>query len=203
MIWHLHEHRHLLSATAFHATSAQEADDIRRAGFLQPIAILPNGVRPPSQPEPPRSLLFDTLPKLPPKRIALFMSRLHPKKGPVELIQAWSSQPPSLLQDWHLVLAGPDLDHYRPAILHAISQSAQARTITLLPEVSGALKHALLHHAELFVLPTHEENFGNVIAESLAHATPVLTTRRHPGKFCKPSAAAGGLKTTRKLSVTP
>jgi glycosyltransferase involved in cell wall biosynthesis len=46
--------------------------------------------------------------------------------------------------------------------------------------LSGQSKASALSNADLFVLPTHSENFGMVIAESLAHAVPAITTKEAP-----------------------
>ena len=42
--WWLFQHRDLKYATALHATAQSEADQLRRLGFKQPIAVIPNGV---------------------------------------------------------------------------------------------------------------------------------------------------------------
>lgn len=178
----LRERRDLATAAAFHATSPTEAEDIRRAGWHQPIAIIPNGVDPAPAPLPPPSALDNLVPRAKGKRVALFLSRLHPKKGAVELVTAWSAQSDAARHGWHLILAGPDLSGHRPAIEAAIRLDRDPASVSLIPCVEGASKHALLHNADIFILPTKEENFGIVIAEALAHGTPVLTTQSAPWK---------------------
>ena len=43
--------------------------------------------------------------------------------------------------------------------------------------VGGALKISLYEWADVFVLPTSQENFGLVLPEALACRTPVITTK--------------------------
>lgn len=180
LLWHLREKNDLASVTAFHATSRQEAEHIRQAGFQQPIAVIPNGVTVPSAPSLITSPLETSVSALKGKRLALFLSRIHPKKGIIELVQAWSLLPQSLRNEWLLVIAGPDLTQHLPEVEAAIQKYAVSESILIHPSVSGDFKQALLTRAELFVLPSHEENFGIVVAEALAHGTPALTTHGTP-----------------------
>jgi glycosyltransferase involved in cell wall biosynthesis len=182
LVFHLREKANLEWATAFHATSSAEASDIRNAGFEQPIAVIPNGVDLPAKAAPSRAFLDEALPETSGKRIALFVSRLHPKKGIAELLGAWASLNAVNRFGWHLVVSGPDLSGYRSTIQSLILQDPDPASISLTGEVEGDLKQALLHHADFFVLPTKEENFGIVIAESLAAGTPVITTHAAPWK---------------------
>ncbi|MDZ4787514.1 MAG: glycosyltransferase [Blastochloris sp.] len=172
-VWHLREHRDLLSTTAFHATSAEEAADIRALGLQQPIAIIPNGVDIPT--------LLDRNPSSP-KRRAIFLSRLHPKKGLQELIQAWASLPEKLQQTWQLKIAGTGPEAYRNLLQKSIQEHGLSSSTELCGEVSGLQKQQMLEEAEILILPSYEENFGIVIAEALAHGTPVLTTQATPWK---------------------
>src|ERR1035437_5313496 len=97
----------LNGAACIRATSQMEADNIRLAGYVNPVAIIPNGVEIPEFP----------LPKIKktsgqPRR-ALFLSRIHPKKGLLNLVKAWAEIQKSeirnqKLSDWELVIAGPD-----------------------------------------------------------------------------------------------
>jgi len=180
ILWHFREEGDIRSAAAFHATSNAEADDIRRAGFHQPVAVLPNGVAFPEGPARDRGWLDTAHPEFRGKRLALFLSRLHPKKGADELLVEWSRLEPALRAGWHLVVAGPDLTGYRVLLEKLRDLDPHPEDITFTGNVQGDFKEALLHHAEFLVLPTKEENFGIVVAESLAAGTPVITTRNAP-----------------------
>jgi glycosyltransferase involved in cell wall biosynthesis len=160
----------LRRAACLRATSRAEALSIREAGFGNAIAIIPNGVRCPSQ-----------LPQSEPSEVrnVLFLSRLHPKKGLLNLIQAWAAVRPA---KWKLSIVGPD------ECGHLAKVKALARTLGLedkvhfLGEIWGEAKMDLFLRSDLFVLPSFSENFGLVVAEALACGVPVITTRATPWK---------------------
>ena len=178
--WHAFERGNLRSAAAFHATSDAESAAIRAAGFRQPIAMIANGVAFPESAHPPgRGLLEDRFHSLRGVRWLLFLSRLHPKKGIAELLSAWQ-----LLEaahpEWHLVLAGPDLDGYGESMRRQCAGLGLEERVTFTGMLKGDAKESALGNAELFVLPTHSENFGIAVAEALAHGMPAITTRGAP-----------------------
>ena len=167
--WRLYQRTDLATATALHATSAGEAEEIRRAGLCQPIAIIPNGVELPPRCE------RTTVPRSP--RRALFLSRLHPKKGPDVLLEAWAAvRPPG----WELVIAGPDETGIGARLERRAAELALTDSVSFRGPVDDEEKWALYSTAELFVLPTRSENFGLVIAEALASGLPVITTKAAP-----------------------
>jgi glycosyltransferase involved in cell wall biosynthesis len=106
----------------------------------------------------------------------LFLSRLHPKKG-VELLLSAAAQLRSEGLAFRLLIAGPGEPGYRAGL----EQQARAERIDDRTEwlgmVRGPAKPALYASADVFVLPTFQENFGLVLAEAMASATPVVTTR--------------------------
>jgi len=167
--WLAYQRRDLRTATAFSATSAAEARAIRAARLDQPIAVIPNGIHVPDA-----SAAFS---REAPERVALFMSRLHPKKGLLDLVEAWDRVRPA---GWRLVIAGPDEGDYRRVVETAIGQTKCVDRISMVGSLEGDAKHAALMSAQLFVLPSYSENFGIVVGEALASGVPVVTTKATP-----------------------
>ncbi|MDH4395553.1 MAG: glycosyltransferase [Limnobacter sp.] len=158
----------LKSASMFVATANQEAQSIRNLGYLQPIAVIPNGVdvKPLSKP-------------ILPKRVKtiLFLSRLHPIKGLLDLVEAWSvSRQPG----WKIVIAGGDEEGHRESVEALIKVKGLKSDFEFTGFVDGKRKQSCFDTATLFVLPTYSENFGIVVAEALANGLPVITTKGAP-----------------------
>ena len=118
------------------------------------------------------------------KRI-LFLSRLHPKKGIDNLIKAWAKIKCEIGQGgvngWKIEIVGEDSF---PGYGEELRRQCVAMGVDDYFEFRGALygdeKELAYARARLFVLPSHSENFGSVVVESLANGTPVITTTGTP-----------------------
>jgi glycosyltransferase involved in cell wall biosynthesis len=182
MAWHLFERANLRSTALFHATSEMEVRSLRKLGLHQPIAVIPNGVEiPDREATPDRESLERKHPELAGKRWLLFLSRIHPKKGVSELLRVWREIERDFSQ-WHLIVAGPDLDGYQSRLRREAVDSKIANRVTFAGMLSGPDRKAAFANADIFVLPTHSENFGIAIAEALAFGLPVITTKGAPWK---------------------
>lgn len=180
IVWYLFEQNNLTAARLFHATSEAEARSLRALGLCQPIAVIPNGIDLPDlAATPDRANLESKFPELTGKSWLLFLSRLHEKKGVIQLLSAWS-EASYRFPDWQLILAGPDLDGYGEVVRQKIDALGIASRVTLTGMLKGEDKLCALGNASLFVLPTHSENFGIAVAEALAHRCPVITTKGAP-----------------------
>lgn len=165
----VYQERDLQSAKVLIATSEAEFANIRSVGLRQPVAIIPNGTHLDTS-----SIAIDRTPR---RKEAVFLSRIHPKKGLPNLLAAWAKLRP---QDWRLILAGPDEAGHLKEMRSLAAHLGIANEVEFVGEMDDAGKRKLLDSARLFVLPTHSENFGVVVAEALAHGVPVITTKGAP-----------------------
>lgn len=168
IFWPIYQKRVLKNAACLHATAKSEYEDIRRMGFTQPVAIIPNGIDIPQ-------LLTATAPKF---RTLLFLARINPIKGLDMLLPAWQAVQDKFPQ-WQLQIVGPDSRGY----LQTVKQMAidlQLKRIEFSGLLTGDAKFMAYQNAELFILPSYTENFGMSIAEAMASGTPVITTKGTP-----------------------
>ncbi len=112
-----------------------------------------------------------------PKRV-LFLGRIHPTKGVDRLLEAWHRLGEAT-RDWELIIAGP-LDQPYAESMIALKNRLGLSAVSFLGEVTGDAKQQLYSSSNLFVLPTHSENFGMAVAEALAHGIPAIVTRGAP-----------------------
>jgi glycosyltransferase involved in cell wall biosynthesis len=166
--WRSYQRRDLSRASILVATSAQEEHAIRRAGLRLPIAIIPNGID-----LPPETMAVNKSGT----KMALFLSRIHPKKGLLNLVAAWAKTRP---EGWTIVVAGPDEGGHRRDLESAIHRAGVGDQFVFAGPVAGEEKADLYRNADLFILPTFSENFGLVVAEALAYGVPVITTKGAP-----------------------
>ena len=164
VFWAFFQRAALRAATCFHATCVAEYEDIRRAGFTQPVCLLPHGV---DLPEP------QTLARA--RRQVLFLGRVHEQKGMGTLLRAWKAVEGSF-EDWDLEIVGRD---ERNAFAGMARRLGVQRAFFRGP-LYGIEKTKALQRADLFVMPSESENFGLAVAESLAAGTPVIVTRGTP-----------------------
>ena len=170
LAWLAYQKRDLNRATALHATADSEAEVIANLGLLPRVVVLPNGVDIPAA-----TVNHTRAPDQP--RTALFLSRIHPKKGLDRLIDAWKAVRP---QGWRLRIHGSGASGYCDEVARRIARSGLERQISLEGPLYGVAKTRAFTSADAFLLPSHSENFGIVVAEALAHGVPVLTTTATP-----------------------
>lgn len=194
----LYQYWSLRKADLIHVTAQSEVEDIKRLGLKNEIVIAPLGVRVKgesvhSQPQPSTSTSAS--------KTLLFVSRVQRKKGLPNLLDAWSRLPDDLKKAWAIRIVGPDQDNHTAELmaqcetlgltyldqegkLHSPtpthnSHSTQPEVAFVGPKYDEELD-AEYRNADLFVLPTHSENFGSVVIEALARSVPVVCTKGTP-----------------------
>jgi glycosyltransferase involved in cell wall biosynthesis len=171
LLWPL-QRRALARADLLHATSDVEYQEIREQGFTAPVVVIPNGIDVPALPS--EGVRTDA----PSMRTLLFLSRIHPTKGLDRLLHAWA-QLQEIHPDWCLVVAGHGETAHVEQVKSLAHQLGLQRITFPGPRYGEAKAHAY-RCADLFVLPTHSENFGMVVAEALAHGCPSVVSKGAP-----------------------
>ncbi|PRX09053.1 UNVERIFIED_ORG: glycosyltransferase involved in cell wall biosynthesis [Martelella mediterranea] len=120
-----------------------------------------------------RRALLSLLPDLAGKEYLLFLSRIHPKKACDDLIRAFKAVT-SLEPELQLVIAGPDQIGWQKELEALADEFGIAQRVHWPGMIQGDVKAAAFADARAFVLPSHQENFGLVVAEALSAGTPVL-----------------------------
>lgn len=171
--WSLVQLPSLSSVTCFHATASNEYEDIRRLGFRQPVAIIPNGIDIP----PPLNKSTGGM------RTLLFLGRIHPVKGLDMLLPAWGAVQ-ARFPDWRLRIVGSDDGYYGISgyldKMRRLSEQLGLQRIEFAGALHGDAKWKAYTDADIFVLSTYSENFGMSVAEALAAGTPAIVSKGAP-----------------------
>lgn len=168
LMWWVWQRSAVGASDCFHATAEHEMRDIRNAGFRAPVAIIPNGIDvPPRIPRNPTS-----------RRRLLFLGRLDPIKRIDVLLKSWK-RVQGTVPDWELQIVGVGpKDHV--AALKRLAKGLGVHRVCFAGPAYGQQKSAAFREADLFVLPSHCENFAIAVAEALVHEVPAIVTKGAP-----------------------
>jgi glycosyltransferase involved in cell wall biosynthesis len=185
LYWPFAEYRVLRDAAAVLFTSEEERLEARKSfwPYRAKEKVAGFGIEPPPPPDPTQTkLFFQEHPALEGKRLILFLGRIHEKKGCDLLLRAFravlSRVNPREFLDLHLVIAGPHDSRYGAKMLRLARRLSLDQHVTWTGMLSGDLKWGAFRAAEVFILPSHQENFGVSVAEALACRCPVLISNR-------------------------
>ena len=207
----LYQDRDLKKAAALHATAVSEAEQFRKLGFKNYCIVSPNGVNLPGR---------ELERRVGVGRRALFVSRMHPKKGVLELVEAWARVKPESwccelvytvnsdeerayeqkVKDRILALGMSYQD--KEGNIHSPTPTQDSNFIFTGP-LDDEKKWKAYARADLFILPTYSENFGIVIAEALWAGVPVITTKGTPWSELVGAPISSGRKESDDLAPTP
>lgn len=199
--WYLYQRHDLRRATCFHATSDLEVQWIRERGFNQSCCVVPLGTHLPdlqNKLENDRNPLFSRRAE---KKLALFVGRIYPVKNLGTLIRAFAEARRKMnAADWRLILAGPDQAGHKSELVQLVRslrltvadlvnshvdavefiRNEMDSDILFTGPVLGDQKDALYRCADIFVLPSHTENFAGVVVDALAFGVPVMVSDKTP-----------------------
>lgn len=182
MTGRLWEYENLRRASCLRVTSADELRSVRSLNLKNPVALIPHGIDAEDYASLPSRLEAEAmLPALEGKRVLLFLSRVHPKKGLPLLLRAWHALGRER-HDWLLAIAGPDERGHTDDLKLLADEMELSESVAFTGALFGKEKLAAYALADLFVLPSYSENFGVSVAEALSAGLPVVTTTGTPWK---------------------
>jgi glycosyltransferase involved in cell wall biosynthesis len=176
LYWPWGDYRVLRDAAAVCFTTEEERISAGRSFWLYRAKEVVAGlgiIAPPTDRIRQTSAFHERFPALRGKRLALFLGRIHRKKGCDLAVRAFA-EVLACEADWHLVLAGPDQVGWQAELERMAQSLGIGGRVTFTGMISGDEKWGALQAADFFFLPSHQENFGVVVAEALACGLPVL-----------------------------
>jgi glycosyltransferase involved in cell wall biosynthesis len=169
----------LAGAGAIIATAERERDELIAGGLAaDKIVLRRNGVEAPAT-FPGRGGFRRDLNIPQEAQLVLFLGRLSQKKSPDLLLKAFAglgAPGATGLSALHLALVGPDESGMKARLQQMATQLGVRERVHFSPPLEGGAKWAAYRDADIFVLPSQNENFGNTAAEAVAAGTPVIVT---------------------------
>jgi glycosyltransferase involved in cell wall biosynthesis len=180
LYWPWAEYRLLRDAKAVFFTCEEERILARKSFWLYKVreAVINYGTgMPPNNANQLKEIFFAQYPQLKNKRLFLFLSRIHEKKGCDLLVAAFAKV---AMQDerLHLVMAGPCNSDLIDKLKMQANQLGITDRVTWPGMLQGDMKWGAFYASEAFVLSSHQENFGIAVAEALACGLPVLISNK-------------------------
>jgi glycosyltransferase involved in cell wall biosynthesis len=179
-MYHLAWGRRLLQgASAVIATSNQEVEELSAGGVSRAkIVLRRNGVEVPAR-WPERGTFRKAQRISPDEKLVLFLGRLSAKKSPDLLLRAFAELSGAFAGiPLRLVFAGPDESGLKTQLDQMASQLGVRSKVQFTGPIFDQSKWAAYRDADVFVLPSQNENFGNTAAEAVAAGTPVIVTEQ-------------------------
>jgi glycosyltransferase involved in cell wall biosynthesis len=185
LAWLFYQKYDLETASLLHSTAESEAEQFVRLGLTCAVTTIPNGVEILGTPKFKNATICEERKSYDdvryatcsPTRTALFLSRIHPKKGLPLLVDTWAKVRPA---GWRMLVAGPDEGGHRAKVEMLVRHAGLSGEWEFCGSLEGSKKRSAYENADLFILPTYSENFGIAVAEALAHGLPVITTHGAP-----------------------
>lgn len=166
----LYQNSALKKVDYFHSTAQSELNNIRNYGYMKPCVVISNGIKIDNINTKEKFNLGNC-------RHLLFLSRVHPKKGINLLIEAVSELN---YKNIKITIAGNGDLKYVTKLIELTKSKGVESIFNFVGPLYENEKEKMFLTADVFILPTHSENFGIVVAESLLFGIPVVTTQGTP-----------------------
>jgi glycosyltransferase involved in cell wall biosynthesis len=202
IFWHAELKTMLTNAAAIHYTAEGEQQAVEESLNVNHGIVIPLGIETPRAQTSPAIKEFASQVGWMKSPYVLVLSRLLPTKGLDLLLEAFLSliKLPEF-QSWRLVLAGKGSAPY-VASLKRKAENRPGRNAVIFPGwLDGEMKDAALRNASLLALPSHHENFGLCVIESLSYGVPVLISPHVNLAPDVQSAGAGWISANDKYSI--
>lgn len=176
LVGRMYEDAHLHGSACLHALCDAEFEAIRTYGLRNPVCVIPNGIDLPDSLAAAVPVWHDLLPTN--ARVLLYLGRIHPKKGLVNLLHAWKLTQQGSFDDrsWVLAVAGWDQAGHEAELKSLASSLGISNSVFFVGPQFDNAKHASYARADAFVLPSFSEGLPMVVLEAWAHGLPVVKT---------------------------
>ena len=179
LAYYVFEKTNLERARLLIACSNEEYLNLKIMFPSKDIAIIPNGVSEDFYLANSKNDYFNRDKYLGRKNM-LFLSRIHPLKGLVRFLKVYASIDKETRENWNIIIAGIDQDNHSQELNKIVKDLKISDFVYFEGEKFKDEKVNIMSSADLFILPTFNENYGIVVAESLSRGVPVLTTKGAP-----------------------
>lgn len=192
-LWYMAEGRVLHDAKAVLFTSEEERQRAQHAfhGFPYKARVVRYGASEPAErPATYQASFLLRYPRLIGRQFLLYLGRVHRKKGIDLLLRAFAAEVPTTESRLDVVIAGPDEEGTQKELFALVRSLGIADRVHWMGMLRDEFKWGALFAAEALILPSHQENFGIVVAEAMACSLPVLISDKV--NIWRQAASAGG-----------
>lgn len=176
----LWERRGLRRASCVHALCEAESRSIWHYGSCRRVEVIPNGVALPDIPV--EDILVRRANRGEAKHTLLYLGRIHPKKGLMEMVEALNilkEQNSPFLNEWEVKVAGWNQGGFAEQLQARIDGCGLNDAVSLVGPLFGDSKEQAYIDADAFILPSFSEGLPMTILEAWAYGLPTIQT-----EFC-------------------
>jgi glycosyltransferase involved in cell wall biosynthesis len=175
----LYQNAQLRQAACIRALCESELKSIRAYGLKNPVCVIPNGIDLPVKSEGKNVVTGARELKEQGRKVLLYLGRIHPKKGLINLLKAWKGAigaQSAIGEEWNLVIAGWDQGGHEGELKSlAVDLEIEDSVLFVGPQY-GEAKAEFYRNCDAFTLPSFSEGLPVSILEAWSYGKPVLMT---------------------------